>query len=195
MMMVNKRRRDSRGRYMKNNNGYNNNYNNGYNNGYNNCGYYNEQYEMPMRDFDMPSTTRSGDQYRVSPQTTYPYMQNRRRYSNHMQNPEEELCLTKQEAKEWVNGMQGKDGQRGGHWDYQKAIELGRQHGISFDKFTEDTFYAVLNAMYADYYNPRFDVSMYIQLAKDFLLDPDSKWMPDEKAYVYYMNFVEVEDD
>lgn len=33
--------------------------------------------------------------------------------------------------------------------------------------------YAVLNMVYSDFYNPKFDTSIYIELAKDWLKDKD----------------------
>lgn len=34
-------------------------------------------------------------------------------------------------------------------------------------------FYAALNMVYSDYYNPKFDTSIYVELAKDWLNDKD----------------------
>lgn len=48
-------------------------------------------------------------------------------------------------------------------------------------------FYAVLNMVYSDYYNPRFDTNTYVQLAIDWLNDKD---VGGNKTLKYYMKVV-----
>ena len=54
-----------------------------------------------------------------------------------------------------------------------------REKSIKCDPYD---FYAVLNMMYSDYYNSKFDISMYVELAKDWIHDMDI----DDKILKYY---------
>ena len=76
--------------------------------------------------------------------------------------------------------MQNKDGTTGEHWSYEQTSPLAEQ----YDKWD---FYAVLNMIYSDYYNPRFDTNTYISLAKDWLNDKD---VGSGKTLRYYMYVV-----
>lgn len=69
-------------------------------------------------------------------------------------------------AHHWVEQMQNKDGTHGEHW----TMEQTNQYAEHYDKAD---WYAVMNMMYSDYYNPRFDTDIYIALAKDWLDDAD----------------------
>ncbi len=84
-----------------------------------------------------------------------------------------ELCimangahLSEEMAHDWVSKMRNKDGSVGGHW----SIDQVRQFAGANDK---NDFYAVMNMLYSDYYNPKFDVGTYVQLATDWLNDKD----------------------
>ena len=73
-------------------------------------------------------------------------------------------------AKCWVSKMQNKDGTRGEHWSMEQVANVIKEKGI---KYELTDFYTVLNMMYSDYYNSRFDTATYIDLAKDWLEDKD----------------------
>ena len=73
-------------------------------------------------------------------------------------------------AKCWVGKMQNKDGTRGEHWSMEQVANVIKEKGI---KYELTDFYTVLNMMYSDYYNSRFDTATYIDLAKDWLEDKD----------------------
>lgn len=88
--------------------------------------------------------------------------------------------LSEDMAKHWISGMQNKDGTTGEHWSYEQTSPLAEQ----YDKWD---FYAVLNMIYSDYYNPRFDTNTYISLAKDWLNDKD---VGSGKTLRYYMYVV-----
>lgn len=66
--------------------------------------------------------------------------------------------------------MENKDGTKGEHWTYDQVAQLVRDKGIKCDV---SDFYAVLNMVYSDYYNTKFDINVYIELAKDWLHDMD----------------------
>ena len=73
-------------------------------------------------------------------------------------------------AKCWVSKMQNKDGTKGEHWSIEQVANVIKEKGI---KYELTDFYTVLNMMYSDYYNSRFDTATYIDLAKDWLEDKD----------------------
>lgn len=85
--------------------------------------------------------------------------------------------LTEELAHEWVEEMENKDGTKGEHW----SMEETSKYAMNYNKAD---FYAVLNMMYSDYYNPKFDTSTYIQMAYDWLSDKD---VGDGKTLKYYM--------
>lgn len=88
--------------------------------------------------------------------------------------------LDEELARKWVANMDNKDGSKGGHWTMEQTNTLAGNHN-KYD------FYAVLNMMYSDYYNPKFDTNTYVELAKDWLDDAD---VGDEKTLKYYMKIV-----
>ena len=92
----------------------------------------------------------------------------RRVYGDHLN---EEL------AKKWVAKMKNKDGTTGEHWSFEQTS----QYVGSFDK---NDWYAVLNMMYSDYYTSKFDTSVYVELAKNWLDDED---VGKGKTLKYYM--------
>lgn len=73
-------------------------------------------------------------------------------------------------AKKWVSKMNNKDGTRGGHWTWEQVSQVVREKGLKHDL---SDFYATLNMMYSDYYSSKFDLSTYIEMAKDWLDDVD----------------------
>ena len=85
--------------------------------------------------------------------------------------------LTNELAHKWVAKMENKDGTIGEHWAYEQTSQYA-------DKFDKCDFYAILNMVYSDFYNQKFDTSTYIELAKDWLGDKD---VDDGKALRYYM--------
>ena len=83
-------------------------------------------------------------------------------------------------AREWVSHMENKDGTRGQHWSLEQTTPLAGK----FDKYD---FYAALNMVYSDYYNPKFDTDTYVELAKDWLDDKD---VGEGKTLCYYWKVV-----
>ena len=95
----------------------------------------------------------------------------RRVYGDHLN---EEL------AKSWVSEMENKDGTKGPHW----SLEQTSQYAGNYNKYD---FYAVANMMRSDYYNPKLEESIYLDMAKDWLNDKD---VEDCKTLKYYMFIV-----
>lgn len=83
--------------------------------------------------------------------------------------------LSEELAKEGVSCMENKDGSKGQHWSIEETNSLAG----NYDK---NDFYATLNMMFSDYFNPRFDTNTYIELAKDWLNDKDIE----DKILKYY---------
>lgn len=88
--------------------------------------------------------------------------------------------LSRKLADEWVSKMKNKDGTEGGHWTYEQTL----QYANDFDK---NDWYAAMNMAYSDHYSPRFDLTTYVELAKDFIKDKDAK---DGKLLNYYLYVV-----
>lgn len=96
------------------------------------------------------------------------------------------LFLSKSYTKIYskLNDMEeNNDGTKGAHWNLEQTNTVARQLGIKFDDFNEYDWYASLNMVYSDYYNPKFDNNIYAQLAKDWIIDKD---VPKGKTYRYY---------
>lgn len=89
--------------------------------------------------------------------------------------------LTEDLAKAWVSEMENKDGTHGEHW----TMEQTNQYAENYNKAD---WYAVMNMMFSDYYNPDFNAETYIKLAKDWIGDKD---VADGKTLRYYMYVVD----
>lgn len=87
-------------------------------------------------------------------------------------------------AREWVDEMKNEDGTIGGHWTIDATEANNPKHHNKWD------WYATLNMMYSDYYNPKFNTDDYIHLAHQFLSDKDA---PDDKLLEYYFHIIDKE--
>lgn len=88
-------------------------------------------------------------------------------------------------AKEWVKCMENKDGTKGAHWSMEQTSQIFKEKKIEGDA---STWYAVMNMMYSDYFNPRFDTNIYVDLAKDWLGDKDAGPCKTLKYYYYVIH-------
>jgi len=70
-----------------------------------------------------------------------------------------------------VSKFKNKDGTTGAHWDYETTTKVLEAKGYDFEPCA---WYYSLNMIYSDYANKDFSDSTYIELAKDFLEDPDA---------------------
>lgn len=84
--------------------------------------------------------------------------------------------LTKEMADEWVSNMKNKDGTHGAHWTREQTDQYAANHN-------KCDWFAILNMMYSDYFNPSFDTATYIKLAKDWFEDKD---VEEGKTLKYY---------
>lgn len=78
--------------------------------------------------------------------------------------------LGRELAEKWCMEMENKDGSHGSHWTWEQTEEVRKQYAPQQEA---SDFYAVMNMVYSDYYNQRFDTATYIQLALDWLNDKD----------------------
>lgn len=84
--------------------------------------------------------------------------------------------LDEELARKWVGSMENKDGTKGEHWTYEQTSQYAGKH----DRWD---YYSVLNMIFSDYFNPKFDTTVYAELANDWLSDPD---VPSGKTLRYY---------
>ena len=88
--------------------------------------------------------------------------------------------LSAELAHKWVSKMKNKDGTTGPHWTMEQTNAYAGTH----DK---NDWYAVMNMMYSDHYNPKFDTTTYVELARDWINDAD---VEEGKTLRYYMHVV-----
>ena len=85
--------------------------------------------------------------------------------------------LSRQEAEEWMSGLENEDGTKGPHWTLEQVKQVMAQKGIQEDPFE---FWATLNSMYADYckvfkkHGVGEKLDFYIDMAKAFIDDKDA---------------------
>ena len=107
-----------------------------------------------------------------------------------MDAPEKKHKLTKEQAEEWVSEMDNEDPSHpeGGKWTMEEVKPLAQKYEIPTDGQKFIDFYAMMNAMYSDYYkvakkygvaNPDF----FAEMAKAFVCDKDAK---KNKTALYY---------
>ena len=88
--------------------------------------------------------------------------------------------LSKELAYKWVSRMQNKDGTHGEHWSMEQTSQYAGRHN-------HNDWYAVMNMIYSDHYNPKFDTATYVELANDWITDPD---IGEGKPLNYYLHIV-----
>lgn len=97
--------------------------------------------------------------------------------------------FTEHDARHWVEHMNPP-----AKWSKEETTKIAEANGIKFDHISECDFWAVMNMMYSDYGHTigkyvMGNDTVYVELAKDFLFDADSKVTPKEKVMLYYNNF------
>lgn len=186
-----RRRRDSRGRYMRSEweDGMEDNYGNDarmrgypgrpfpvYEGGRSNMNQIGFDYsgDNVRTDYGMTATHKTGNEmeYRKSPQMGG--------YSHSEGTP-----MTKEMAEEWTRYMRNEDGTKGPHWTMDQVKQVMAQKGIKYDPAE---FYAIMNAMYSDYCavfkkHGCNNIDLYIDLTAAWLNDQDA--VPN-KASMYY---------
>ena len=84
-------------------------------------------------------------------------------------------------AKCWVSAMENKNGTKGEHWTWEQTEQVRKDNKLTH--IDPSDWYAILNMTFSDYYNSRFDTTIYVELAKDWLCDSD---VEEGKALRYY---------
>ena len=102
--------------------------------------------------------------------------------------------LTRDEAERWMASLQGEDAAKlsGGKWTVDQVKPYAQKHGLGTSGARLYEFWAVMNALYADYCEvaKRYNVAtpdFFADLAKAFLMDKDAV---DGKAAAYYEHIV-----
>lgn len=103
------------------------------------------------------------------------------------------LYLTKADMHKWDRMLENFDGSKGCHYEMHDIIPYAEKLGIRFKNFSEKEFCMTVNMMYADYgktvkkhaKSSDEELSMCIELARDFLEDPDGP-EPSEKLALYF---------
>lgn len=106
--------------------------------------------------------------------------------------------LDRKTAEEWVNSMCNTDPERpeGGCWTYKEVEDLIEEQQMQLREEQIVEFYAVLNAVWSDYYKlakkygHHEDEQFFIDLALAWLADDDAV---DDKAAAYYEYIVKKE--
>ena len=97
-------------------------------------------------------------------------------------------ALRREDALEWVENLESGDPNkpRGGKWTMEQVKPIAQKHGFDGEKLHE--FWAVMNALYADYYEvaKKFNVA-----TPEFFGELTSAWLHDKdavenKAAMYY---------
>lgn len=142
---------------------------------------YLDKLEKSIKEFmEAPATQRSAEAI-LSMMTAYNYVK-----ELHNSKSGE---FTEEDAKYWNDNMVNVDGTLGGHWTIAETSSLGVP-----DKVSPYCWNVAMNMVYSDYKNiaVRYGVDVtefYIDMAKAFLFDADSRG-PKEKMAAYYHNIV-----
>ena len=74
----------------------------------------------------------------------------------------------------------------------EKIMQRAQELGIKPDKFSMEDLYVTTLMMYTDYYKTlgNANMSIYVKLARDWLMDDDVSVKGSEKLAAYYHNIV-----
>lgn len=112
-----------------------------------------------------------------------------------MDAPHKAEKLTRAKAEEWVSEMENEDPAKpeGGKWTMEQVKPIAQKLGIQPDTQKFIDFYAMMNAMYSDYYEvaKKFNVAtpdFFAEMAKAFVCDKDAV---KNKTALYYEYIVQ----
>lgn len=157
-----------------------------------------DEREYPQRPMNRIGFNVSGDMEKFPPESRREYHSGTARYGTeesahrtggHME-ADGHTPFTREEAMIWTRDMVNSDGSRGPHWNMDQVQQVMEQRGINCDPAQ---FYAVLNAVYSDYYAvaKKYGLSnkmdFYVDLAKAWLDDDDAV---KDKVKKYFDNIV-----
>lgn len=108
-----------------------------------------------------------------------------------MDEPWKRRQMTREMAMAWVDGMENADPSKphGGKWSPEQVKAHAAKMGLPTEGEEFWSFYAIMNAMYSDYYEAakKFNLhnspEFFAEMAKAFLHDPDAV---ENKAAAYY---------
>lgn len=100
------------------------------------------------------------------------------------------MKLDEETAHEWMENLRNEDGTKGPHWTKEQTTQVMKQKGIDCDPVE---FWVAMNAMYSDYFNVAKkmnvnNVDFYVNMAKAFIDDKDAG---EGKLMRYYEAVVE----
>jgi hypothetical protein len=101
--------------------------------------------------------------------------------------------LEKEDYQEWIGKlMEEVDHKDSEMFKKEKIIQKAQELGIKPEGFTMDDLYLTTIMMYTDYYKTlgNANISIYVKLAKDWLMDKDVSVKGSEKLASYYENIV-----
>lgn len=114
-------------------------------------------------------------------------------YGNARDYHESSVFLSKSDMRKWDKMIENFDGSKGCHYAISEILPHAERCGVKFKEFSEKEFCMTVNMMYADYgktvkkyaKSPEDELCMCIELARDFLEDPDGP-EPSEKLALYF---------
>ena len=101
--------------------------------------------------------------------------------------------LEKEDYQEWIGKlMEEVDHKDSEMFKKEKIMQKAQELGIKPEGFTMDDLYLTTIMMYTDYYKTlgNANISIYVKLAKDWLMDKDVSVKGSEKLASYYENIV-----
>ena len=101
--------------------------------------------------------------------------------------------LEKEDYQEWIGKlMEEVDHKDSEMFKKEKIVQKAQELGIKPEGFTMDDLYLTTIMMYTDYYKTlgNANISIYVKLAKDWLMDKDVSVKGSEKLASYYENIV-----
>lgn len=90
-------------------------------------------------------------------------------------------ALSREKAEAWVQSMRGNDPAvpHGGKWTMEQLKPVAQKYGVPTEGERFFEFYAVMNALYSDYYSV---AKKYNQLTPDFFADMSMAFVNDKDA-------------
>ena len=88
----------------------------------------------------------------------------------------------------WIEKLKGKETRF--KISKEQVLQHAKQMGVKFDEFSEDEFYAVFLMLVSDFKNIGVEPTIYVRMAKDFLMDDDIAVSPSEKVCIYMYEIV-----
>jgi hypothetical protein len=101
--------------------------------------------------------------------------------------------LEKEDYQEWIGKLMEKvDHKDSEMFKKDKIMQKAQELGIKPEGFTMEDLYLTTIMMYTDYYKTlgNANITIYVRLAKDWLMDDDTSVKGSEKLASYYENIV-----